>query len=306
MLREEKGFWNQIYRLLLQFREEAISRVFRFLRGSQFPGNAAIKGVIGLLDDKRKVIQSEIERQLRLIAEKEAGFLSAVIEARTRNHPRKLKKVREAPLFSGDENWFDKIFNPIKSKLRKSLQYSISRKDPIESVIDRVFGKDTVKEIKIGSWRGNEFQGGVLSRLRSNLKTLVTTSFYEMVSKVRKFSYARSPKLGVLRSVAVLDGNTTSVCKHYHGLLFDATSLRGIGHNQKFLAVPRHWNCRSQLLPEEFAGKKLDKTDFEDWFKDLSNSAQDTLLGSKGGVIYRSGQNELLTILKRLSPRYLG
>ena len=34
MVREEKGLWYQVYRVLLQFREEATSRVFKFLRGA--------------------------------------------------------------------------------------------------------------------------------------------------------------------------------------------------------------------------------------------------------------------------------
>ncbi len=53
MLREEKGVWNQVYRLLLQFREEAISRVFRLLRSRGAAFMPIIKSVVSLLDDKR-------------------------------------------------------------------------------------------------------------------------------------------------------------------------------------------------------------------------------------------------------------
>ncbi len=306
MLREEKGIWNQIYRLLIQFREEAISRVFRFLRNINDATASGIKAIVALLDDKRKEIEKTIQAQFRLLAEKEAKFLGKTIESKTRNHPRKITTVRDKPLFSGEGNWFDQVFIPVKKKLSKSLKLEVSKKSSIETVIDRIFGKDTKREVKVGSWQGNEFQGGVLSRLRSNLKTLVTTGFYEMVSKVRKFSYARADKVSVLKSVAVLDGRTTNICRHYHGLSFEAASKRGIGHQKKFLATPRHWNCRSQHLPDDFDGKKIEQLEFDSWFKDLSNSAQDSLLGSRGGEIYRGGQNDLLSILKRLSPSYLG
>lgn len=306
MLREEKGVWNQVYRLLLQFREEAISRVFRLLRSRGAAFMPIIKSVVSLLDDKRGEIQKSIESQLRLVAEKEASFMGNTIDARTKNHPRKIKKIRDQPLFEGESNWFDKVFTPVKRKLRKSLQLEVSKGSSIESVIDRIFGKDVPREIKIGAWQGTEFQGGVLARLRSNLKTLVTTSFYEMIYRVRKFSYARADKVSVLRSVAVLDGRTTSICKEYHGLLFNNSNLRGVGHKKAFLATPRHWNCRSQHLPEDFNGKKIKQIEFEEWFKDLSNSAQDSLLGSRGGEVYRGGQEDLFSILKRLSPNYLG
>ena len=90
MLREEKGVWNQVYRLLLQFREEAISRVFRLLRSRGAAFMPIIKSVVSLLDDKRGEIQKSIESQLRLVAEKEASFMGNTIDARTKNHPRKI------------------------------------------------------------------------------------------------------------------------------------------------------------------------------------------------------------------------
>lgn len=305
MLREEKGVWNKVYRLLIQFREEAISRVFRIFRGESSDLATGLKSLVNLFDDKRTEIKDSIESQLRLVAAKEADFMSSTVEAITRNYPRKLKSLRDRPLFEGESNWFDKIFTPVKRKLRKSLQLEVSKGSSIESVIDRIFGKDVPREVKIGAWQGSEFQGGVLARLRSSLKTLVTTSFYEMVGKVRKFSYARAKKISVLRSVAVLDSRTTSICKQYHGLLFRADNLRGIGHRQRFLGTPRHWNCRSQYLPESFDGKEIKNLEFDEWFKDLSNSAQNSLLGTKGSELYRGGQKDLLSILKRLSPVYL-
>lgn len=305
MMREEKGVWNRIYRILIQFREEAISRVFRFLRRTGGLATELFKSVASLLDDKKDDLESLLERQIRLIAEKEQNFLKDSLSVNMSKYPRKLTKVQGNPLFKGSTSWTARIFAPIKKKLRKSLQFSISRKSPIEDVVDRVFGKDTPKEIKIGNWRGNEFQGGVLSRLRSNLKTLVTTSFYEIVFKVRKFAFSRADRVGALRSVAVLDNRTTAVCRSYDGLLYQRRTLKPIGHNQKFIPTPRHWNCRSQHIPDEIDGVKLDKIPFEEWFKKLSNVAQDSLLGSSGGEKYRKQQNSLESLLKRLSPRYV-
>ena len=76
-------------------------------------------------------------------------------------------------------------------------------------------------------------------------------------------------------------------------------TLKPIGHNKKYVATPRHWNCRSQHIPEDFDGKKIERVGFEDWFKDLSNKAQDSLLGSRGGDLYRNQQVPLLNLLKR-------
>jgi len=306
MLREEKGFWHKIYRVLIEFREEAISRVFRHLRSSGGVVKNILSAVTSLFDDKKENIERVMASQFKLIAEKEKDFLTGALDVNMSKYPRTVKTVRDAPLQSGEGSWVSKLFKPVRKRLRKSLQFSISRQGSIEEVVDRVFGKDTPKEIKIGNWRGNEFQGGVLSRLRSSLKTLVTTSFYEMVHKVRKFAFSRAEKVGSIRSVAVLDSRTTETCRNYDGLIFEQKSLKPLGHGLKYIPTPRHWNCRSQHVPAEFDGKKIKPIPFEEWFDDLSNSAQAFLLGKVGGDLYREQQSPLLNLLKRLSPKFLG
>lgn len=306
MVKEEKGIWYKIYRILLQFREEASNRVFRFLREATTPFSSIQKNLFGLLDDKRNEIEGSFKSQIRLAAESEGTFWKESLKAPLKNFPRKLTSVKDAPLYSGEGNLFSRIFDPLKKKMKKNLQYSISQNHSIDQTLDRVFGKDTPKEVKVQTWRGKEFQGGVLAKVRKSLQSLVTTAYYEMVSKVRKFAYKRTDRIKVLRSVAVLDGRTTKVCREYDGLLFSREKLTPVKHGRKFIDVPRHWNCRSQYIPEDFDGKTLPQKDFSDWFKDLSNSAQDSLLGKAGGSIYRDNPAGLLTLLKRLSPRFLG
>ena len=306
MVREEKGIWYQIYRILLQFREEATGRVFRFLRGQVAPVRTLQDSLSSLLDDKVQQMMKSLQSQLRLIAEKESAFWKKTLGLPLKNYPRKLSSVNDAPLYSGSGNWFTKIFEPVKKRMRKIVQYSISQNHSIDQTLDKVFGKDLPKEIKVQTWRGTEFQGGVLAKVRKSLQTLVTTSTYEMVSKVRKFAYARTDRVTALRSVSVWDTRTTSLCQEYNGLTFDSKKLKPIGHSRKFIPTPRHWNCRAQYIPEDFDGKVLERKDFSDWFKGLSHSAQNTLLGSRGGELYRNEEVPLLNLLKRLSPRYLG
>ncbi len=306
MVREEKGIWYSIYRILLQLREEATSRVFRFLRGSESKISGISNGISSLLDDKSQQIGRTIQSQLRLAAEQESGFWKKALGLSMKNYPRKLSSVNDAPLYSGEGNLIGKIFNPVKKRIKKMLQYSISQNHSIDQTLDRIFGKDLSKEIKVKTWQGTEFQGGVLAKVRKSLQTVVTTSYYEMVSKVRKFAYARTERVNTIRSVAVLDTRTTSVCKKHDGLRFNRADLKPIGHKEKFQPTPRHWNCRSQHIPEDLDGKKIEQVEFEDWFRDLSNSAQNLLLGSKGGEMYRSKQDNLLNLVKRLSPKYLG
>lgn len=306
MVREEKGLWYQVYRILLQFREEATSRVFKFLRGSGNKTGTLFKSLNSLLDDKVQETERVFGSQIRLAAEQESDFWKKSLDIKMSNYPRKLSSVNDAPLFSGSNSWLNRIFSPVKSRMKKLIQYSVSQNHSIDQALDRVFGKDTEKEVKVKTWRGTEFQGGVLAKVRKSLQSLVTTSYYEMVSKVRKFAYARTERINTLRSVAVLDSRTTTVCKEYDGLKFDRKTLKPIDHKKKYVATPRHWNCRSQHIPEDFDGKKIERVGFEDWFQDLSNKAQDSLLGSRGGDLYRNQQVPLLNLLKRLSPKFMG
>ena len=306
MVKEEKGIWYKIYRLLLQFREEASSRVFKFLRGATTTFSSIERSLNSLFESKKNEIKDLLKSQIRFAAESEGSFWKGSLETPLKNFPRKLNSVKDAPLYSGKGNLFSRIFDPVRKKLKQTLQFSISQNHSIDQTLDRVFGKDTPKEIKVQTWRGKEFQGGVLAKVRKSLQSLVTTAYYEMVGKVRKFAYKRTDRIEVLRSVAVLDSRTTKVCRDYDGLRFRKKDLTPVGHNQKFIDVPRHWNCRSQYIPEDFDGKDLPKKDFTDWFKELGKSAQDSLLGIRGGELYRGNPSGLPSILKRLSPSYLG
>lgn len=306
MIREEKGVWNQIFRILLEFREEATSRVFKFFRSKDNRTTSLNKNILTLLEDKKSKVARELRDQLRLAAVSESEFQRGIFDSESlRNYPRTLKKVMGNSIFEGSVNWLNKIFNPVRKLIRQMIQYSISQNDDVERAIDRIFGKDLPKELKIGSWSGNDFQGGSLDRMRAKLRSLVTTCYYEMVSKVRQFAYKKSGRVTVLRSVAVLDDRTTDTCKRYDGLLF-SLDLRPIDHKLPYLPIPRHWNCRSQYIPDSIGGKKMRSITFKNWFNKLSEEIQDTLLTKRGGNIYRSQGTDLLSLFKRLTPRYLG
>ena len=306
MIREEKGVWNHILRILLEFRDEATSRVFKYFRSNESKTKNLNKNIQTLLEDKKSKVGKELVTQLRLVAEEESKFQRGIFDAESlRNYPRTLKKVMGNSISEGGTNWLNKIFNPVRKLIRQTIQYSISQGDNLDKSIDRIFGKDLPKELKIGNWSGNDFQGGTLDRMRAKLRSLVTTCYYEMVSKVRQFAYKKSGRVTVLRSVAVLDDRTTDTCKRYDGLLF-SLDLRPIDHKLPYLPIPRHWNCRSQYIPDSISGKKMRSITFRNWFNKLSEEIQDTLLTKRGGDIYRSQGTDLLSLFKRLTPRYLG
>jgi len=305
MSREEKGLWHLMYKSLLQLREEFISRVFNFMRSSAGRINELMKTLSSILDDKSSELSDLLKSQLVLVARNESDFWKSILKIPLKNYPRKLISVNDAPLYSGAGNLFSRIFNPVKKKLKAMLQFSVSQNHSIDQTLDRVFGKETSKEINVKSWRGTEFQGGVLAKVRKSLQSLAVTAYYEMIAKVRKFAFARTDRVQSIRSTSSLEGNTTEGCKKYEGLVFGKDSLQPISHQNKYEPVPRHWNCRSQYIPNDFDGKSLEPISMVDWFKGLSIGAQNSLLGKKGGELYRNKHSDLLIIMKRLSPVYL-
>ena len=75
MSREEKGLWNLMYKVLLQLREESISRVFKFMRSQAGRLNELVKSLSSILEDKSAELSDLLRSQLVLVARNESDFL---------------------------------------------------------------------------------------------------------------------------------------------------------------------------------------------------------------------------------------
>jgi len=92
-------------------------------------------------------------------------------------------------------------------------------------------------------------RGGILSQARQQAASLADTGVQAAAEAGRRETY-RANGANVLRWQSVLDNRTTEGCALRHGLLY-SLDYEPIGHSVDIeRPPPRHYNCRSMLVPE--------------------------------------------------------
>ena len=104
------------------------------------------------------------------------------------------------------------------------------------------------------------------------------------------------------QQISVLDRRTTDTCRAYAFKLW-TRDFKPVGHALPYAGgVPRHWNCRSRIVPVDLAGEASDKLTFKGWMVSLGEKVQDEIFGARNTGLWRSGKlddQNLLHIQKR-------
>lgn len=166
---------------------------------------------------------------------------------------------------------------------------------------------------------GGRDKKGVMEVSRRNAEALVRTSVLQASNDARLEVYKRNADvIAGVQQVSTLDDRTTDVCIAYDGAYWD---LDGEPVDDKGLPFnggpPRHWNCRSILVPvtkswEEMGvdakelpegkramldGQTAGDTTFGDWLKRRSKTEQDRILGAGKAELWRNGKISLTDLL---------
>ena len=88
---------------------------------------------------------------------------------------------------------------------------------------------------------------------QGQLDTLLTTSITQAEAETLRATAEANPELiQGLRFTAVLDANTTQICQHHDGKVYDVKDKRFV--------PPLHWNCRSVMVPVVASRGELEDT----------------------------------------------
>ncbi len=157
----------------------------------------------------------------------------------------------------------------------------------------------------------------IIETSRRNAEALVRTSIQTVANATRKEVFDANPEvIQGYRQLSTLDGRTTDICIAYSGAEWD---LQGNGINGTTLPFnggpPRHWNCRSVLVPivrdlpglPAFRGSTRASMDgpvraditFSEWLKDKPKAFQDDLLGVGKADLWRDGKITLQQLLNQ-------
>lgn len=166
---------------------------------------------------------------------------------------------------------------------------------------------------------------GVLEVSRKNAATLVQTSVQTVANAARLESFKQNaPVVNGLKQLSTLDSHTTDICMAYSGMEWDLEGKPINGNKLPFVnptgspsGTPRHWNCRSILVPKtvSFAELGIDvselkkttrasvdgqiaaDTTFDAFLKRKGKAFQDEILGPGRADLWRSKKITLQQLL---------
>jgi hypothetical protein len=135
-------------------------------------------------------------------------------------------------------------------------------------------------------------QGGLIDNVRRTSRTLTGTAV-DTAAYAGRLATFKAGGVTALQWHSVLDSHTTVGCAVRAGLLYDL-ELKPIGHEVPIeRPPPRHWNCRSILLPMKFrkGAPMPDKPSakFRDWLDKMTPDEQADVLGAGRAELYRRG-----------------
>jgi DNA-binding transcriptional ArsR family regulator len=153
---------------------------------------------------------------------------------------------------------------------------------------------------------------GVMDITRRNASTLVQTSVQAVANSARLETFRRnSDVIKGVKQISTLDSHTSDICIAYSGATWDLDGKPIMGNKLAFNGgPPRHFNCRSVLVPITKTFKDLGlnvpegpstkrasdegpiaaKTTFDDFLSRKSQAYQDEVLGKGRADLWRAGK----------------
>ena len=171
---------------------------------------------------------------------------------------------------------------------------------------------------------GSATQPGILQIAKRNARTLVHSSIQTVANRAAIATYNENDDVVEgMQQLSTLDDRTTDICIAYgsdgadgDGAQWDMDGNPLPGTDLPFLGgPPRHWNCRSVLVPITTSFKKLGvdvaemdpgmrassegptSNTFEEWLQGRTEEQQDEQLGAGRAQLWRDGRITLQQLL---------
>lgn len=217
-----------------------------------------------------------------------------------------LERISSNALVMGapSEEWWARQSQDTAFRFASAVRQGLAAGDPNDVIVARVAGR-----------RGYP---GVMDVSLANARSLVHTSIQEVANEARMETFQKnSDVVDAVRQLSTLDGNTTDICIAYSDMewtldgdpIDDALPFDG--------GPPRHWGCRSVLVPvtktfEELGiqapepapaeraaagGPVPAGMTFEEFLDGRTEAQQDEQLGKGRAALWREGTITLQQLL---------
>ena len=219
--------------------------------------------------------------------------------------------VQSAPM----QSWFSQQGAKVSFEFARMVRAGMAIGETNEQIVRRIVGTATVP--------------GLLDAPRKAVRTLVQTSVQTGANAARLAVFrANSDVLKGMMQLSTLDNVTSDICIAYDHATWDLdgepigdTTLPFINEGGSEDAIPRHWNCRSVIVPitkswdemgskihvDEMApgtrasmdGQVAAATDYQSWFKSRTQAQQDDILGKGKAQLWRDGKITMTDLLNQ-------
>jgi len=228
------------------------------------------------------------------------SLLDGVLPKATMSALYKDTMIMSAP----SSQWWLKQAQTVTFKFVQSIRMGMAQGETNDQIIARVRGID-------GLFAAN-------APARRQAEALVRTSVQTVANAARVAVYKENDDLiKGYQQISTLDELTSDICIAYDGASWDqdgnpinGTDLPFINEGGSFEGVPRHWNCRSTLIPiiktwrelgidiDEFNetqrasmdGAVSAKLTYDTWLLNKTAEQQDDLLGPGKADLFRQGR----------------
>lgn len=188
-------------------------------------------------------------------------------------------------------------FRRVKGAIRQAMTLG----ETIDQAIRRIRGT-----------RANKYRDGILAISRRDAEAVARTALAHVAESVSDATYAANADvLRGLKFLATLDSRTTiQWCVPRDGHVYSVIGHRPLDGGPPWLAGPGrlHWRCRSTSTPVLKSARELGIDDagtrssmtgqvpaslnYREWLKTQPASVQDSVLGKRRGLLFRSGKIE--------------
>lgn len=180
----------------------------------------------------------------------------------------KLKRLADNTLIDGapSADWWKRQAGDTVFRFKGAVQQGLAQGETNAQIIQRVRGTASGLTMIDGK-RVQNYTGGIMQATRANVAALVQTSVQTVANAARHDTFmANDDIIKGLRQLSTLDSHTTPICVAYSGAEWKMDEERTpvapnklpfISPKGAATGTPRHWNCRSLMVPVTRTFKEL-------------------------------------------------
>lgn len=251
-----------------------------------------------------QVIPSTVEVELK-------NFGVRILQLPTEDQIRGIVKFSPIQGTPTEEYWMQQS-ETVRRKFESVMRQGLLDGSSNSELIDRIRGTEA-----------NNFKDGIFEAPIRDASALVRTSSLAVMNRTR-LEMLNMPKNQTIvkgvQQVSTLDSRTSAVCIAYSGKAWSLPDYEPIGHSLPFNGgPPRHWHCRSTIIPVTKSFKELGidldeipkgtratvdgqvpaDLSFNDWLKTKTRAFQDDLLGVGKANLWRNGKISLTDLVNQ-------